>query len=435
MLAKPALSQEPDRASLEAQKNQLFQKLLANPSNLDVAFAYADVSARLGDNEAAVSALEEMLLYNPDLPRVDLELGALYFRMGAFDIAKSYFDKAASHHPPAEVQNRIDEYLALIAQQTAKTHFSGYVFLGTQYQSDANVAPGSGTIASPVGPVLLSNQFVKETDFDFFANTSVLYSYDFGDQNHDTFEVGGTGIASHYMKVGRLDLDFAEVTAGPRFRFPELPDTVVAAPTLKPYAIADEVGLGEHQYFDTYGGGLEATGTVLDDIALRAAFEFRRKTFSNAPDRPLSTGLTGSDKVVAFAATKPLPLNSALTLEFDYVDQLTRLNYYTNQSYAAAATYHIRYEGPAGIFHHPMETSAYVNRLYSIYAAPDPCCMTGGGVSSRDDRRWRFGIVEGMQVADNVELILQVERDVVSSNLSLYAYTSNSVVVGSQIKF
>ena len=78
-----------DRASLEAQKEALFQRMLQNPADLDTTFAYADVSARLGDNEAAVSALERMLLFNPDLPRVQLELGALYFRMGSFEIART----------------------------------------------------------------------------------------------------------------------------------------------------------------------------------------------------------------------------------------------------------------------------------------------------------------------------------------------------------
>lgn len=424
-----------DRPALEQKKDQLFQQMLANPANLDVAFAYADVSAQLGDNEAAVSALEQMLLFNPNLPRVDLELGALYFRMGSFEVAQSYFQKAAAAHPPPDVQQRIDEYMTLIAQQTTSTHLTGYLFLGAQYQSDANIAPASGMILSPVGPVLLNQQFVKQSDWNIFANGSLLYTYDLGDQNHDTLEVAGTGVVNHYMQISRLDLDFGEITAGPRLRFPQLPDTIVAAPTVKPYVILNEVGLGEHQYFDTYGAGWEMTGIVWHDIGLRGAFEFRQKTFDNAPDRPLSTGLTGNDKLVALQATKPITPNSALTLEFDYVDQLTKLRYYSNQSYAAAATYHIRYDAPWSFLHYPMETSAYVSRLFSLYFAPDPCCITGSGFSTRDDRRWRFGVIQGVQVTDNIELIVQVERDIVSSNLALYGYTSNSVILGPQIKF
>src|SRR5947209_2205835 len=86
VLCLPAMAQvlsAQDRAQLEAQKQSLFQQMLRNPANLDVTFAYADLSARLGDNEAAVAALERMLLFNPSLARVNLELGVLYFRMGS----------------------------------------------------------------------------------------------------------------------------------------------------------------------------------------------------------------------------------------------------------------------------------------------------------------------------------------------------------------
>jgi len=431
---------EDDHAALETQKDQLFQRMLANPANLDVVFAYADVSARLGDNEAAVSALEQMLLFNPNLPRVDLELGALYFRMGSFDVARSYFEKAAAGSPPPEVQQRIDQYLALIAKQESPSRLTGSIFLGAQYQSDANVAPANSMIQSPIGAVLLSDQFVKTSDFDIFASGSLLYTYDLGNQDHDTLEVTGSGLVNHYMKVGRLDLDFGEVTAGPRLRFPALPDTVVQAATVKPYAIVNEVGLGENQYFYTYGAGLEGTGIVWGDLAVKGVFEFREKTFTNAPDRPVSTGLTGNDKVVSLSVTKPITANSALSLEFDYVDQQTRLDFYSNQSYAGSAAYHVRYDGPDGRFHFPMETTFYASRLYSLYDAPDPCCNTSGSsttfsASNRYDRRWRFGITQGVQLADNIELIVQVERDIVSSNLSLYGYTSNTVVVGPQIRF
>src|SRR5437773_1589349 len=105
-----------ERTQLEAQKAALFQKMLRDPANLDTAFAYADVSAKLGDNEAAVSALERMLLFNPNLPRVQLELGALYFRMGSYDSARTYFERAAAANPPDDVKERIRTYLSEISR-------------------------------------------------------------------------------------------------------------------------------------------------------------------------------------------------------------------------------------------------------------------------------------------------------------------------------
>jgi tetratricopeptide (TPR) repeat protein len=428
-----------DQAALQAQKDQLFQKMLANPADLDVAFEYANVSAQLGDNEGAVSALERMLLFNPNLPRVDLELGALYFRMGSFDIARTYFNKALAANPPPEVQQRVNQYLALIDQQLSPTRLTGTLFFGAQYQSDANVAPATSTIASPIGPVLLINQFVKMSDWNIFGTGSLLYTYDLGTQDHDTIEVTGNGLMNHYMRVNRLDLAFGEVTAGPRFRYPQFSDGLIQGATLKPYAILNEVGLGYNQYFFTYGAGLEATGTVWDDIALRGFFEFRQKKFTNAPDRPASTALDGNDKVFSLSATKPITANSALSAEFDYVNQSTQVDYYANHSYAVAAAYHIRYPAPDWFSQLPMETTIFGSRLWSHYEAPDPCCNTSPTLffspSTRNDRRWHFGLTQGLQVTDNIELIVQVSRDIVSSNLSLYGYTSNSIVLGPQIRF
>ena len=131
----------PDKTTLETKKAALFQQMLRDPSNLDVTFAYADVSAQLGDNEAAVAALERMLLFNPNLPRVDLELGVLYFRMGSFEAAQAYFDKAKSFNPPPEVASRVDEYLAKIHTAEQTSQFSGFFFMGAQYQSRSTPTP------------------------------------------------------------------------------------------------------------------------------------------------------------------------------------------------------------------------------------------------------------------------------------------------------
>src|SRR5271166_87318 len=184
-----------EQSRLESKKSALFQQMLRNPGDLDATFAYADVSARLGDYEAAVSALDRMLLFNPNLPRVQLEIGALYFRMGSYDLARDYFQRAAAANPPPAVRERINEYMAQIEKATSRHHLSGYVFLGGQYQSDANVAPGSPLILSPIGPVLLNSQFLKQPSGSVFASGSLLYSYDLEDQRRDSIDVTAVGLS------------------------------------------------------------------------------------------------------------------------------------------------------------------------------------------------------------------------------------------------
>jgi len=309
-----------ERTQLLAQKETLFQKMLREPGNLDAAFSYADVSAKLGDNEAAVSALERMLLFNPDLPRVQLELGTLYFRMGSFEIARTYFERAAAANPPQEVKERIGAYLGQITRLSAPQRFSGFFSFGAQYQSDANLA-GSQNILG----INLLPQFAKHHDENVFGTGSVLYSYDLGTQSRDTIEILGTGFGNHHSSVTRLDLGLAEATAGPRFNF-SAPAPWVHTASLKPYLIANDVSLGGNQYFHTLGTGGEATAQVWDDVQLKSVFEFRQKNFNDAPDRPLSRGFNGSDKLVVLTLNKPITAvpQSDLTLEFDFLDQGTR---------------------------------------------------------------------------------------------------------------
>jgi tetratricopeptide (TPR) repeat protein len=430
-----------DRAQLEARKAALFQQTLREPSNLDVAFAYADVSAKLGDYEAAVSALERMLLFNPNLPRVQLEIGALYFKMGSYDISQSYFLKAAAANPPPEVRARIENYLGEIAKRSGVQQFTGFVLFGAQTQSDANLAPGSPIVQSPIGPVLLNSNFVKKRDENVFGTGAFLYSYDLGTQTRDTIEVGGTGYANHYSSVTRLDLGIAELTAGPRFNFLKpLPE--VSALSLKPYAIVNDVSLGGNQYFNTYGAGGELTAGVWQDVHFKSIFEFRQKNFTNAPDRPLSRGLNGSDKLVSLFLSKPITETppSELSLEFDFLDQDTRLVQFANKTYAAAVAYRIRYDDPLGWLHLPLETTFVVGYSRSLYEGPDPCCNTSGipGVvsfSTRNDRRWRFGITQNFPVSNDVSLLVQLQRDIVSSNLPIYGYTNNTILAGPLIRF
>ena len=171
---------------------------------------------------------------------------------------------------------------------------------------------------------------------------------------------------------------------------------------------------------------------------------FSSSSFTNAPSRPLSTGLNGSDKLVSLQLNKPITSNSVLGLEFDYLDQSTRLSYYTNTSYAVSGSYRIRYDDPLGITQYSWESSAFFGRVWSNYASPDPCCVTTttpdtvafpSGFSSQLTQRWRFGLTQTWLMSANTAIVLQVERDIISSNLPLYAYTNTSVLIGPQIRF
>ena len=56
-------------------------------------------------------------------------------------------------------------------------------------------------------------------------------------------------------------------------------------------------------------------------------------------------------------------------------------------------------------------------------------------ISTQLTQRWRFGLSQVIPIQANISLVLQVERDIISSNLPLYAYNNTSILVGPQINF
>src|SRR5688572_1359631 len=116
--------------------------MLEKPDDLDAAFEYAALSAQVGDLEAAISTLERMLIFATGLPRLQLELGVLYYRLAALETARGYFEAALSaQNVPPQVRVRVEQYLSAIDSAAEPNRFAGQIRAGIRYQTNANRAP------------------------------------------------------------------------------------------------------------------------------------------------------------------------------------------------------------------------------------------------------------------------------------------------------
>jgi tetratricopeptide (TPR) repeat protein len=110
-----AMSAGSDKAAIKAEFNSTFDQMLNNPADVDLTMHYANLAVQLENYEAAIPALERILLFNPDLPRVKQQLGVMYFKLNSFEMAKSYLESAKkSKDVPADVVASADEYLSQI---------------------------------------------------------------------------------------------------------------------------------------------------------------------------------------------------------------------------------------------------------------------------------------------------------------------------------
>ena len=104
-----------DKAEIQKEFHATFERMLTHPADLDLTMRYAELAMKLEDYEAAVPALERMLMFNPNLPETKLQLGILYYKLDSFDVAKAYLmDAKKSKNVSKELIAEANHYLKKI---------------------------------------------------------------------------------------------------------------------------------------------------------------------------------------------------------------------------------------------------------------------------------------------------------------------------------
>ncbi len=94
-----------------------FQETLGKPSDPEALAKFAELAVGMGDIEGAISALERLLLIDADQPEVKLELGVLYYRLGATEPARAYLEAArTSPSSSSETKARAETFLLSVKQ-------------------------------------------------------------------------------------------------------------------------------------------------------------------------------------------------------------------------------------------------------------------------------------------------------------------------------
>ncbi|MEM9224470.1 MAG: tetratricopeptide repeat protein [Pseudomonadota bacterium] len=306
---KPGLAQgvTAANAALEARRDALFQATLVDPTNLDVAFEYAQLSAELGDYEGAIATLERMLIYAPNLPRLQLELGVLYYRIGAIDMARTYLQAAKRPDTPPQVLERVDTFLAQLDRQDQRFSVSGSFHGGVRVQSNANAAPDEDIISVNGIPLRLDQDARAQADGNIFSLADINIAYDLRNQN-DFIEANIVSYNSVFFDISRLNLNLLEAQIGPNFGFGRFG---FSGTRLGVYGIGGVTSLGQDLYSTQYGAGARVQSTILDWLFYDARYEFRSVNYNNSKSYPtvrIQTGeeLSASNQVTVAANARLL---------------------------------------------------------------------------------------------------------------------------------
>ncbi len=91
---------------------QAFEESYKNPSDVQAALKYSEAAVKIGDYESAIPPLERLLMFNPDLSNIRVEVGVLYYLLNSYDVANKHLslvmqdDKASE-----ESKSRAKRYL------------------------------------------------------------------------------------------------------------------------------------------------------------------------------------------------------------------------------------------------------------------------------------------------------------------------------------
>lgn len=287
----PASVPAADVPGLEAQRQQLFQKIQDNPAGLDAGFAYAVLSTRLGDYEAAIATYERMLIQRPGTPRLQLELAALYFRLGAYPRARQLFLTVLEQaDTPDTVRRRINGYMAVIeGERKRESGFSGRLNIGARVESNANGAPDRHAISLNGLDFELSPDSRAAGDSSGQLGLQLRYRLPISAQG-DVLDANVAAASNRYRDLHVLDSDVAELRVGPDL---SLNRWGLRGGRLAIAATLGQTWLDDVRYMHAAGLALGFRKPAGREAAIAANIDWRDERYTPAPSMASARGYSG----------------------------------------------------------------------------------------------------------------------------------------------
>ncbi|MEI2385488.1 hypothetical protein [Breoghania sp. JC706] len=418
----PPRASAAERPRLEDRRRALFKRMMENPADLDVAFEYAALSSQLGDLEGAIATLERMLIFAPGLPRLQLELGVLYFRLGAYESARGYFDAAlAAPAVPEEVRHKVETYLAAIDRRSSGSAVAGSITVGTRYQSNANSAPASSLVTLRGLTYELSDDATRAADVNGFASGEIRSIFDLPAQGI-IFKASAQAHAETYADLGHLNLGLIEVTAGPSI---DLNRFGVRGYTLDVYGIGAGAMLSGDPFLASFGAGLLLGSRQTPDLYAGLRAEYRRETYFNSGSNPLLDEKTGDRlQLQALASYRAAPsVNVSLAGIADRYMAETGYNSYWQAAVVAGIS--LDYASPLEALPHDWTVSLSSRLSHRLYDEADPMFGSDEQVTTK----WAFDVTQTVPLKPDLTALVQAGYEHSWSNYDTSEFGNLSVRV------
>jgi hypothetical protein len=411
---------------LQSQYDAAFQEMLAHPANLDVLFKFASLASQIGDLEGAVSALERMLVINADLPRVRLELGVLYYRLGSYEVARTYLESALkSPNIPPEVRSRADKFMADVAGKENPSHFSGEFFLGVRYQSNANLGPTTNNVLLFGQVASLNQQAVGSPDWGIVSSAQIRHTYDLGRQDKSQIETTFSSYVNRQFQNAAANVTLLDLTSGPRF---QIFSGTFEDVSLKPFFSGGYIWVNDAPYYGSYGAGTEMSILLSDRLRNVSTVQWRRHDNNDNWYLPTNSQYRGVEYTGTSGLQFALAANVTLFatgVASRYLTDLAPQQSY--MLYSAGGGMSFRFTDPALKTNLPWTVTLSVTENWWAYDAPDPQVDPN---TMRTQTDTIANITLAIPFDDRTTFSVTGARFVRNASLPNYAFDNNSVMFG-----
>ena len=414
----------------DAQREALLKQMLARPNDLDLAFEYAKLSSEAGDYEGAISTLERMLIYAPNTPRLQLELGALYYKIGAYEVSRSYFAQAlANPKVPPEVANQIKMYLAQMSLTQDPPPFSATIFSAIRWESNANSGPGTQSVTLNGIDFTIDSQTVGHEGWSALNIGTLHYNWNL--KQGDRIEVDALAYSTAYFDntLSDISLDFFEATIGPSFNLRRFG---IDNSRGYIYAIGDLAYLGYDYYFGAPGAGVRFLSFAAPQSVLDARLETRDRQFNDTSDLPTNSLRTGWQTRLGATYSYYLSPGFVITTQAYAQREDAKADFYTDWEMAVSGGFAWTFNNPLWQAQYPWTFQWGAGFVRRNYDDPDP--TINPNAAETDRVFWTRGALV-LPVAETWALVPQVEYRDQDSNYDIYTFNDLTALVGVQKRF
>ncbi|MGE0484953.1 MAG: hypothetical protein AB7Q81_12500 [Gammaproteobacteria bacterium] len=391
-----------------------FQAMLADPGNVALTERYAHVAIAAADYEAAIGALEGLLMMSPDLTRVRVDLGILYYRLksnaaAAYHLRRALADGGLS---PGQV-TRAEQFLVRSEGATRRHLFSGNVSAGLRFRSNANSGPDSTTVRAGGFDVVLNDAFREDGDGDGFFVGNFSHVYDFKQQDDLVLESTAFVYANRQFDIDEVNTALVEITTGPRLK----PWPVEHKHfDLRPHMVANIIFRDDDELSHVYGVGLDMRYYTDERLRLDTRYQHRQRNYNNTADRPfIAQERDGHEHYFALNGRYLVSESFSVLGRFDLISRTAKAVW--NDSLELGVRVRGDYSYAAPFDWTPGRWRLFAGGEYrdTDYDAANPAIDP---LRIRDDREWRFTAGNAIPITGRLQAIFEVSGQFVESNLA-----------------